>query len=191
VRSLSYTFDSSLQGFTIDTFHDTAVTNLGYELAPDAGYAANPPALSWDMTDGNPVTPTAGCLRLSATFTGYYQYVAVEVSLSPAANLMGKQIVAFVQMASATGGTFPGGAFLEADTTQAYTYGGSTGTAILTAGTWMPLVLDLDTVSTAGYDDTMVVQVGIQFYSGGPPVAGGTTFGPVTTTFLIDTIHTI
>jgi hypothetical protein len=82
---------------------------------------------------------------------------------------------------------FPGGAILEADTGSSYLYGGSQGTS-LPLGTWVPLTLDPDSVTTTGYDDTMVIQVGIQFYSGSAPAAGG-TLGPIEATFLIDTIE--
>src|ERR1700722_16226083 len=45
--ALSYTFDSSVQGWAINTYHDTNSTNLGYELAPDAGIDASaPPTLT-------------------------------------------------------------------------------------------------------------------------------------------------
>ncbi len=111
--ALSYTFDSSVQGWAINTYHDTNSTNLGYELAPDAGIDASaPPTLTHDATDGNPATPTAGCLKLTATFTGYNQYVDVKVGISPTVNLSGKKMHAQVQLASATGGTFPGGAII-------------------------------------------------------------------------------
>jgi hypothetical protein len=190
--ALSYTFDSSVQGWSINTYHDLNSTNLGFDLAPDAGIDASmPPTLTFDATDGNPTTPTAGCLKLTATFTGYNQYIDIKVGISPPANLMGKKMHAQVQLASAMGGTFPGGAILETDTTAAYSYGGSTGTS-LTAGTWTPLVLDLDTVvaqSGQTYDDSMAIQVGIQFYSGSVPTEGGTTFGPIEATFLIDTVQ--
>jgi hypothetical protein len=187
--ALSFTFDSSVQGWSINTYHDTNSTNLGYDLAPDAGIDASmPPTLTHDATDGQPATPTAGCLKLTATFTGYNQYVDVKVGISPTVDLSGKKMHAEVQLASAMGGTFPGGAILETDTTQAYTYGGSTGTS-LTAGTWTPLQLDLDTVATTGYDDTMVIQVGVQFYTGSVPTEGGTSFAPIEATFLIDTVQ--
>ncbi|HZL19044.1 MAG TPA: hypothetical protein VFG23_15005 [Polyangia bacterium] len=188
--ALSFTFDSSVQNWAINTYHDTNSTNLGFELAPDAGIdASTVPTLTHDTTDGSPATP-AGCLKLTATFTGYNQYIDVKVGISPTVDLSGKKMHAQVQLASATGGTFPGGAILETDSTQAYTYGGSTG-AQLTAGTWTPLVLDLDTVSTTGYDDTMVIQVGVQFYSGSAPTDGGTTLGPIEATFLIDTVQAL
>jgi hypothetical protein len=190
--ALSYTFDTSVQGWSINTYHDTNSTNLGFDLAPDAGIDASmPPALTFDATDGNPTTPKPGCLKLTATFTGYNQYIDVKVGVSPTVDLSGKKMHAQVQLASATGGTFPGGAILETDTTAAYSYGGSTG-AGLTAGTWTPLALDLDTVvaqTGQTYDDTMVIQVGIQFYSGSAPTDGGTTLGPIEATFLIDTVQ--
>lgn len=188
--ALSFTFDSSVQNWAINTYHDLNSTNLGFELAPDAGIDASVvPTLTHDATDGSPATP-AGCLKLTATFTGYNQYIDVKVGISPTVSLSGMKMHAQVQLASATGGTFPGGAILETDTTAAYTYGGSTGTS-LTVGTWTPLVLDLNTVSTAGYDDTMVIQVGVQFYSGSAPTDGGTALGPIEATFLIDTVQAL
>jgi len=175
--ALSFTFDSSIEGFEINTYHDTTSTNLGYALAPDAGVdASTPPTLAWDMTDGNPATPP-GCLKLIATYTGYGQYVDVKLAL-PTSNLKGHQLSVQVQLASATGGTFPGGAILEADTGSTFLYGGSQGVS-LSVGTWVPLTLDLDAITTTGYDDTMVVQVGVQFYSGSAPVGAGATFDPI------------
>jgi hypothetical protein len=188
--ALSYTFDSSIEGFSINTYHDTTSTNLGDAMADDAGADASPaPALTWDMTDGSPTTPSAGCLKLVATFTGYNQYVDVKLGMAGGVNLKALQLGVQVQLASSTGGAFPGGAILEADTGTSYTYGGSQGIT-LQEGTWLPLSLDLDGVTTAGYDDTMVVQVGVQFYSGSPPATAGTTFDPIEATFLIDTFQT-
>jgi hypothetical protein len=187
--TLSYTFDTSIEGFEINTYHDTTSTNLGYALAPDAGVdASSPPTLTWDMTDGSPATPP-GCLKLIATYTGYGQYVDVKLAL-PSTNLKGHQLSVQVQLASATGGTFPGGAILEADTGSTFMYGGSQGVS-LPVGTWVPLTLDLDAITTTGYDDTMVVQVGVQFYSGSAPVGAGTTFDPIEATFLLDTIEAL
>jgi hypothetical protein len=187
--TLSYTFDSSIEGFNINTYHDTTSANLGYALAPDAGVdASNPPTLAWDMTDGNPATPP-GCLKLVVTYTGYGQYVDVKLAL-PSSNLKGHQLSAQVQLASATGGTFSGGAILEADTGSTFLYGGSQGVS-LSVGTWVPLTLDLDAITTTGYDDTMVVQVGVQFYSGSAPLGAGTIFAPIEATFLLDTIEAL
>jgi hypothetical protein len=133
--ALSYTFDSSIQGWAINTYHDLNSTNIGFELAPDAGTdAAMLPTLTQDPTDGNPLTPFPGCLKLTATFTGYNQYIDVKVGVANL-NLAGKKMHAQVQLASATGGTFPGGAILETDTTAAYSYGGSLGSPPTDGGT--------------------------------------------------------
>jgi hypothetical protein len=193
--ALSYTFGSSVQDWSINVYHDTGLsTNIGWELSPDAGMdAAMPPLLTWDSTDGDPAATAAGCLKLTTTFTGYNQYVDIKVGVSGTAqNLKGRTLTAKVQLASATGGTFPGGAILEADTTPTYSYGGSLGVQLMPPNTWKTLQLALDTVmplTGQTYDDTMVIQVGVQFYMGSTPTDGGTTPGPIDATFLIDTVE--
>jgi hypothetical protein len=192
--ALSYTFGSSVQGWSINVYHDTGTsTNIGWELSPDAGIdAAMPPMLTHDDTDGDPAATAPGCLKLTTTFTGYNQYVDIKIGINPMLDLSGKTLTAKVQLASATGGTFPGGAILEADTTPSYSYGGSGGLPLTTSGTWKTLQLALDTVTPLTgqtYDPKMVIQVGVQFYSGSPPTDGGTTLGPIEATFLIDTVE--
>lgn len=191
--ALSYTFGSSVQGWSINVYHDTGSTNIGWELSPDAGIdAAMPPTLTWDSTDGDPAATVPGCLKLTTTFTGYNQYIDIKIGINPTLDLSGKTLRAKVQLASATGGAFPGGAILEADTTQTYSYGGSGGVQLATPGTWATVQLPLDTVTPQPgqtYDPKMVIQVGVQFYAGSPPTDGGTTLGPLEATFLIDTVE--
>jgi Collagen triple helix repeat (20 copies) len=184
---LSFTFDSSVDGFVLQTYVDTgSYTDLG-ALAADAGVpdGGSYPTLTFNSTAGS---PSPGSLQVTADFTNYNQYVEILLGLSPPRNLAGLTLTALVQVTS----SFNGGAFLYAKTGPTYVYGSATGVA-LTAGTWVPLTLDLSTTTAASgdtaFDPTMVEEIGLHIYSAGTPADGG-TFAGGTSTFLVDQVVT-
>ncbi|MES1158220.1 MAG: hypothetical protein ABUL67_03875 [Haliangium ochraceum] len=174
--SVAYTFNTGVEGFVLDNYVNLTATNLA---APDSGSA---PALAFDSAAGD---PSPGSLRASGTFTAYKQYVDVIININSATplNLTGKTLRAKVKLAS---GVFPGGATLHASTGATYAYASGTYTT-LGDGTWKELTLDLSTGTSAGWDASKVVQIGIQFYSGNPPDAGPFP-GPIDAVFQIDSI---
>jgi len=181
--ALAYNFDSSTQGFKIQTYVDTSqYKNLG-ALGVDAAIPANYPALSFNSTEGK---PNPGSLQIVADFTDYQQYVEALVSESPAKDLSGLKIRANVQATTA----FYGGAYIYAKTGPQYIYGAATGMAV-GAGTWTSLILDLSTVTATGIDASfapmMVEEIGVHFYSDGPPTDGG-AFASGSYTLLIDSV---
>lgn len=176
---IAHNFDIAAEGFAYNTYVPAAASMQTNLAAMGSG---SMPTLTWDGTDGN---PTAGSLKASVTFTAYRQLVDVILGLSPPANLMGKTLHAKVRL---TSGTFENGAgaFLHAGTGAAYTYGAGPYIA-LAYNMWTDLTLDFSTVTTVGYDPTMVVQIGVQFYSGDPTDAGAFV-GPNSVVFHIDSI---
>jgi hypothetical protein len=178
---VAYNFDIAAQGFSLNTYMPGAASMQTNLAAPGSG---STPTLVWDAAEGS---PAPGSLKASATFTGYRQLIDAVLNLSPAANLMGKTLHAKVRL---TSGTFENGAgvTLHAGTGTAYTYGAGTYTT-LTYNTWTDLTLDLSAVAltVTGYDPTMVVQIGVQFYSGDPTDAGPFV-GPNAVVFHIDSI---
>ena len=173
--TIAYTFDTTTQGFSLNNFVPAAgTTNLA---APDSGSA---PVMAWDGTAGN---PSPGSLKVTATFTGYRQLVDAIVAPMPPLNLTGKTLHAKVRLVS---GNFTGGAILHVGTTSAFAYGAGAYTT-LADGTWKDLTFNLSNSTAAGWDPSMVVQIGIQFYSGDPPEAGSFP-GPIDAVFQIDSI---
>jgi hypothetical protein len=183
---LDYTFDSSTDGFTLQTYVDTGTyKNLG-ALAADAGVpdGGTYPTLSFNSTAGS---PSPGSLQVTADFTDYNQYVEVLLGLS-SVDLTGTTLTALVQVNPA----FNGGAFLYVKTGPSYVYGSGSGVT-LTGGSWVPLSLDLSAVAAAGGDagivPAMVREIGIHIYSAGLPAgADAGAFVGGTETFLIDSV---
>jgi hypothetical protein len=87
-------------------------------------------------------------------------------------------------------GTFSdGGLQLHASSTSTfiYTSGAFVNATSLAGGQWVPLSLDLTTVTTAGFDPTQIVQIGVQTYSGFSS-NGGSFTGSGTVVLEIDTV---
>jgi hypothetical protein len=181
--ALSYTFDSTVQGFSLQTYVDTGTyKNLG-ALAADAAIPANYPTVTVNTAEGS---PSPGSLQIVATFTDYQQYVEVLIPQAML-NLTGKTIYAQAQVTT----PFDGGAFVYADSGSSFVYGSGLGVG-LQAGTWTPLTLELGSVTTASYDPTDIVQLGIHIYSNAPPLDDdGGTFPSGSYTFLIDTVQAL
>jgi hypothetical protein len=178
---LSYTFDEEPQGWGLNNFDDPNATNLGAAVPP----GGTAPTLAVSSTDGD---PNPGSLQLTVGFTALDQYVDAVVNLGqPGLDLSGKTLHAMVRLVS---GAIPvGGLQFHASSGAAFTYGSQTfvGGSTLTAGSWIPLTLELGAITGSGFDPTQIVQIGVQFYSGFS--GNGTTFtsaGPVV--FEIDTV---
>jgi hypothetical protein len=179
--ALSYTFDSTLQGFQLQTYVDPGTYKNVGALAADAAIPANYPTVTVNTTEGS---PSPGSLQIVATFTDYQQYVEVLIPLA-ALNLTGKTVNAQVQATTA----FDGGAFIYVDSGGSYVFGGGSGVG-LPAASWTSLSLDVDGVTTASFDPTDIVQLGIHIYSDPAPTDGG-AFPSGSYTFLIDTVQAL
>jgi hypothetical protein len=190
-HKVNYTFDSSAQGWVLNTYYEPA--NLGgvpppsdggvtdASTATDAGAATTPPTVAFNADDGN---PNPGCLKVTATYTAYNQYVDAYINPSPAIDLTGATLHVKVRLVSVSSSAWTGGVQIHAST-GAFVYGNPTGMALTTPGTWVDVPFDLSIVGAAGWDPSMVVQFGVQFYSGSAPTTPATF--PIDAVFEIDT----
>ena len=171
---LSHTFDTSQQGYVAES------------SVADAGV---PPVLTWDSTIGD---PSPGSVQLTTDFTDYNQTTDVAVTIAPLANLTGKVLHAKVRLDANDGGaTFPAG-FVQlhasSNSGTAYIYASGPGTP-LTAGAWTDVSFDLaaPNFAQAGFDPSLIVDVGLQVGTGAQPT--GQTFpGPQLLSFHVDSI---
>ena len=184
VAPLPYTFDTTVQGWALSTYADPNGHNLaGIYPLPDGGTDAGPadagaapvaPTLTFDSTVGS---PSAGSLKMTATFTDYNQYVDAIINLTPTINLTGKTLHASLQL---TSGAFSGGAQLHVGTGATYNGYGQANITLAATGTFatVPYVLmpagATNTSANANFDPTMVIQLGVQVYSGAPVADAGT-----------------
>ncbi|HEY4186867.1 MAG TPA: hypothetical protein VGP07_17460 [Polyangia bacterium] len=164
------TFDTSVDGFKINSYVDTGATNLG----ADGGVNATGTLAEWDGTVGS---PTVGSLKITAPFSDWNQYVDVLKSVSPMADWSGKKIHVRVMVDSGfdTDMYVKGFVQMYFDTGTSYAFGqAATVPTVNSNAMWQEFVLDTTTATfptgTVG-DPTMVVQYGVQFQSG----AGNTT----------------
>ena len=193
---LNYTFDSTVQGWILNTYPDTNSRNLAATYATDGGGAdaqvfdggvVTAPTLTFDSVVGS---PTAGSLKVTATFTDCAQYVDATVTLSPTLSLTGKTLHGRLQV---TSGDFSGGAQLHLQTGADYGAYTSSDFTLGTPGTsFGNAALDLTTarsVTTEPLDPTLAIQVGIQIFSGSAcTVAAPYPNAGVPVTFNLDTI---
>jgi hypothetical protein len=167
------TFDLNTQGFVA-----TAATH------PDGGAV---PTVTFDSTTGS---PSAGSIEVTLPFNGYGEGYTVQQDVAPTADLSGKTVHAQVRLDSVDGGTatFPSGyvqLFVQSNGFK-YANGAAKG---LTAGTWTDLTLTVSTPGfmVSGYDPTQIIQVGVQFGTGGMP-DGGVFGAEISPKFHIDSI---
>ena len=172
VHLLTYTFDSSVQGWGFDQYEAATEANLGRitpndgggvdAQGPDGGALAVP-TLTVDNVVGS---PTAGSLKVSVTFTACDQYVDPVVGITPALNLTGKTLHLKIQQ---TSGNFSGGVQMHTSSGSQYVYVASPVTLPTTPGTFGDGSLNLATAVPGGttpFDPTMIVQVGVKIFSG-------------------------
>ena len=167
------TFDVNTQGFVA-----TAATH------PDGGAT---PTVTFDSTTGN---PTPGSIGVTLPFNGFNQGYTVQQDVAPTADLSGKTLHAKVMLDKVDGGTasFPSGYVQLFVQSGGFKYANGQG-ASLTAGSWADLTLTISTPSfmVSGYDPTQIIQVGVQFGTGGMPDGG--VFGAATSPkFHVDSI---
>jgi hypothetical protein len=167
-------FDVNTQGFTASA-----------NTHPDGGAI---PTVTFDSTTGD---PNPGSIAATLPFSAYNQGYTVQQDVAPSADLSGKTLHAKVRLDTIDGGTpsFPSGyvvLFVQSNGFK-YASGGAKG---VTAGTWTDLTLTVSTPGgtvTTGYDPTQIIQVGVQFGTGGAPDGG--VFGAETLPkFHIDSI---
>ncbi len=169
-----FTFDKNVQGWSLN--NNATVGNL---VNLDGGA---PPSLGWASGVGS---PSAGSVKVEATFTNYNQFVLASVNLQPLVDVTGKTLTAWVMLASVDGGpAFDGAAQLQASATSNYIPASST-SATLTPGVWKQLTVAPKTQNPS-FDETQLIQLGVSFNSGSK--ADGGAFTPVTATFYIDTV---
>ena len=169
------TFDSGLDGFVLDNYHDFDQTDLG---DPSLSLPM-PPTLTFDGAVGS---PTTGSLAVTAPFSGANQFVDIQKPLG-ATNLQnwaGKKL--HVRLRVDAGSTFSGIAQLYVDTTAGYLFGG-TASNVAAGSDWQEIVLDVGNPMSfsPGYDPTEVILFGIQLNSGSAGV------GATAATFHLDT----
>ncbi len=175
--AFSYLFNTTTEGFALNNFN-----GAGNLVNVEGG---TPPTLGFDGNVGN---PNNGSLKVTATFTGYNQFVLSTLNVSPGFNGKNKTIHAWVMVDAVEGGAnFGGGAQLSVN---AIGYVGAQGAYTgITPGQWKEITLDLGAAHTANanFDDSQIIQLSVQFHSGGQP-EGGTFGSPVNAVFHIDTI---
>jgi len=169
------TFDVNTQGFIA-----SASTH------PDGGAT---PTVTFDSTTGD---PTAGSVALTLPFNNYNQGYTIQSDVAPTANLSGKTLHAKVRLDAVDGGTtsFPSGYVQLFVQSAGFKFANGPGKN-LTAGTWTDLTLTFSTPTfmVTGYDPTQIIQLGVQFGTGGMPDGG--VFGAATSPkFHVDSIVT-
>jgi len=169
-------FDTTIEGFALDTYHDVAQKNLNDMMAP----ADPPPTIGFDGTQGG---PTAGSLTVMAPYSGANQYVDLQKTFGTAnlQNWTGKTVHVCVKV---TQGMFKGGVQFYVKTGATY-YFAATYATFGTAAGWQEFRLNVDTPmmigpGTGSYDPAHVVSVGMQLNSSGAGV------GSTPVTFNID-----
>jgi hypothetical protein len=189
--ALSFTFDTSNQGFEIDPFPTTNPVNLG---APLDGAV-----LAMSAFDSAIGMPTPGSLNITATFTDASQVVAVRHVYATGAtvNLAGKVLHAQVRLDS-TGSAFSGGVQLYALSTPVTADGGAgfyyargNPLTLTNDNQWHDVSFNLASPAfvSPGFDASQIVHVGVQFATNPPSTDGGTAFGaPETISAHFDTL---
>jgi hypothetical protein len=199
IHKISYTFDADKQGWILGTYADPTAVNLagnyatadGGTDAGDAGStdggtaAVTPPTLDWDGSIGN---PALGSLKLTATFTTYGQYVdAIFQTLMPTVDLHAGQLHGKLQITSVSTSSFMGGAQLHASTGTTYDGYAKADFVLAPMGSFATATIDMST-QLPPVDPTVVIQVGIQIFSGTLLPTGTPLPAPQTIVFNIDTV---
>jgi hypothetical protein len=169
------TFDSGLDGFVLNSYHDTESLNLGDPISAAPSLAS----LTFDLIEGS---PTPGCLEVVAPYSGANQYVDVQKAFGTGGlqNWAGGTLHVRVKVAT---GTFTGGVQPYVDTGTSYIFGG-TFTDFGAGSGWQEFILPvsepMSIANVSGYDPASVIAFGLQLNTGSTGVAAT----PVT--FFID-----
>ena len=174
------TFDTGLQGYTIDPYHDTNQTNLADPQVIAQRPGQEMPTLTFEAGMGS---PSPGSIRIEAPYFGASQFVQLEATsfgTSNTRNWTGGTLYLRIQVLQ---GTFTGGAQLYIKTGSAYVFGG-TYINFPTGAGWKEFAMDVNTPMTTGtsgtYSPAEVITIGVQLNTG----MSGASAGPVT--FLVD-----
>jgi hypothetical protein len=156
-------FDSSIEGFALDTYHDTAQINLNDAMNP----ANPPPTLTFDGSQGN---PTAGSLSVMAPYSGANQYVDIQKTFG-AMNLQDWTHKTLHVRVKVTTGTFKGGIQFYVKTGTTF-YFAATYTTLATGSAWQEFKLNVDAPMMIGpgtgtYNPAQVISYGMQLNSSG------------------------
>jgi hypothetical protein len=196
IHKISYTFDADKQGWILGTYADPSSVNLAGNYATadggtDAGSTdggitgTTSPVLEWDSVIGN---PSAGSLKLTATFTAYGQYVdAIFQTLMPTVDLHTGQLHGKLQITSVSTSSFMGGAQLHASTGTDYSGYAKADFVLAPMGSFATATIDMST-QVAPVDPTVVIQLGIQIFTGTLLPAGTPLLAPQTVVFNLDTV---
>jgi len=164
------TFMSGVEGFGLNTYHDTGNKNLA-----DPTSGADPaPTIAFDGSDGS---PDNGSLKVTVKYTGANQYVDIQKNMqaTPQNWSGGRTMHVRIKVAS---GTFGGGAQVYAITVpNSFVFGG-TFTNVAKDNNWHDYTVNLDNPVTknAGYDNTQVIIFGVQLTTGTMGVTGDIVF---------------
>jgi endoglucanase len=177
------TFDRGVDGWVVNNWDNPDFVNLGARV-PDGG---SPPMLRFVGNEGD---PNPGALEFTLAFTASDQYAIADVAFAePGRDLSGRTLHARVRLVS---GSFAGGAVL--------LYACSPGpvyictetppfdAARLTAGTWVPLTLDLGMATEQDFDASKILEIGVEFLSAAPSIDGGGFVRTGDVVFEIDTV---
>ena len=174
------TFDTGLQGYIIDPYHDENQTNLADPAVIGLRPGLEMPTLSFESGMGS---PSPGAVKIIAPYFGASQFVQLEAmsfGTSNTRNWTGGKLHLRVQVIA---GTFTGGAQIYVKTGSAYVFGGSWFNFPTGSG-WNEFTMDLTNPMTLGtngtYNPAETITLGVQLNTG----MAGTSAGPVT--FLVD-----
>jgi hypothetical protein len=160
-----FAFDSGVEGFKFEVYSPDDPTYVNI-----ASTAANV-MMSNDNGEGPDGEP--GRLKLAMNFSDWNQLADIQVNFSgdSVKDWLGKKLKAQVMLESgfSPNPSCPGGTYLFVKTGAEYVWakGQDTNLDATTAGTWQPVVfnIDLPSQSNSPYDPASIVSVGLQFYS--------------------------
>jgi hypothetical protein len=198
---VSYTFDTATSSdsmmWTLSNYVDGFPSrNLGAYMNADAGLTlATPPTIAW-FADDSEGSATSGSMRITVNFTGFDQYVDPNITLQAPVDLSGSHSLLKMKI-RVVSGTFNVGGFqfhvssgLSGPNAYVYVSGNWTNASMLPATGWYTATLDTSVLTpTDGrvFDATQIVQIGIQFSTGGAFDGGAPPSGPIV--LEIDTIQ--
>jgi hypothetical protein len=198
---VSYTFDTDSSSdstmWKLSDFPDAYPSkNLGAYANVDAGLTlATPPAIVW-TPDDSAGSATSGSMKISVTYTAFDQYVDPSITLATPVDLSGshsllKMKVKLVSGSLGTGGfQFHVSSGLTKPNDYVYVSGTWVNATSLVAGSWITTTIDTSTLSpTDGrvFDNSQIVQIGIQFSTGSAVDGGAPPSGPIV--LEIDTVQ--
>ena len=198
---ISYTFDtassSDSMNWKLSDYPDGFPSkNLGAYMNPDAGLnLTTPPSIAW-AADDSEGSATSGSMKITVSFTAFDQYVDPNINLATPVDLSGSHSLLKMKVRLVSGTFNVGGMMfhvssgLTAPNNYVYVSAAWVNASMLpTNGSWYTLTLDTSVLTpTDGrvFDPTQIVQMGVQFSTGGAFDGGAPPAGPIV--LEIDTI---